>query len=325
MANQYPITQSAAVGQRHNLHEEMPGLTVVIPAYNEASGIGAVVNRLSTVLTAAGLPFEIIVVDDGSEDGTGDIARQAVGVKVYRHPRNRGYGAALKTGIRRAQYDTIVMTDADGTYPCEAVPQLVALFHKGHHDMVVGSRTGARVAVPLLRRPGKWIIGHLAEYVAGMPIPDINSGLRVLRRDSVLQLLQLLPDGFSFTTTITLAMMANGFSVEYSAIDYYPRVGRSKIRPIQDMLNFVQLILRMALYFAPLKIFIPFSLFLFAVALIWGLVSKFVLGEFADVSTVIVVSLGLQVFTVGLLADLIDRRLLYHSDSKRKGGGNGAI
>ena len=308
----------------HNESEEVPGLSVVIPAYNEAHAISAVLDRLCTVLAAAGLRFEIIVVDDGSEDGTGDIARQA-GATVYRHPKNRGYGAALKTGIRRAQHETIVITDADGTYPCESVPELVALFHKGQHDMVVGSRTGAQVAVPWARRPGKWIIGRLAEYVAGESIPDINSGLRVLRRDSALQLLRLLPDGFSFTTTITLAMMANGFSVEYSAIDYHPRVGRSKIRPVQDMLNFLRLISRMALYFAPLKIFIPLSLFLFGVALIWGLVSKFVLGEFADVSTLIVISAGLQVFTVGLLADLIDQRLLNHSSIKRTDDGDGAV
>lgn len=174
--------------------------------------------------------------------------------------------------------------------------------------MVVGARKGEHVAIPLVRRPAKWAINQLANFVAGGAIPDLNSGLRVFRRDAALQLLPLLPDGFSFTTTITLAMLTNNYLVDYIPINYHARIGKSKIRPIRDTLNFVQLVLRIGLYFAPLKLFLPVSGFLLVLAVVWGLVSALLLGRLADASTLIIAMTGIQVAVVGLLADLIDRR-----------------
>ena len=313
------------------------GLSVVIPAYNEAEGIHEVLVQLRQVLASLGLPSEIIVVDDGSQDRTASIVEQLVestpaqesrlqpdkpelqpgeGVAasagqiiLLRHRRNLGYGAALKTGLRRARYELACITDADGTYPCQRIPALVSALIETHSDMVVGARLGKGAAIPLVRRPAKWFIARLAEMIAGEPIPDLNSGLRVFRKAVVRRFFSLLPDGFSFTTTITLGMLVNGYAVEYLPVDYYVRKGRSKIRPLHDTLRFIQLVLQIALYFAPLKIFLPFSLTLLFVGLAWAGFSYFVLGKLADASAAAIIMTAFQVAVTGLLADLINRRL----------------
>lgn len=287
------------------------GVSVIVPAYNEEHGVGPVLEQLHAVLSACGHAYEIVVVDDGSRDATADIVRRRAATEpevLLQHHANRGYGAALKTGIRHARYDTLCITDADGTYPNERIPDLLDHMTGTHSDMVVGARTGDSVHIPLARRPAKWAIGRLASLVAGESIPDLNSGLRVFRRDAAMEFFDLLPDGFSFTTTITLGMLTNGYLVEYVPIDYHARVGSSKIRPIRDTLNFVQLILRIALYFAPLKLFLPLSLLLVALGLVWGLFSYFALGRLADVSTLIILMTAVQVAVIGLLAELINRR-----------------
>ena len=291
-----------------NGYAEIRGISVVVPAFNEESGIGSVLGQLGRVLDDVGLAHEIIVVDDGSTDATAAQA-EAAGVRVLRHAANRGYGAALKTGIRHARYDLICITDADGTYPTERIPELVGRLAANGWDMVVGARTGENVAIPLVRRPAKWALARLAELVAGESIPDLNSGLRVFRRDMALRFFNLLPDGFSFTTTLTLAMLSNGYLLEYVPIDYHPRVGRSKIRPVRDTLNFVNLVLRIALYFAPLKLFLPLSGLLLLLAVSVALFTKFVQGQLADVTTVVIAMTAAQVAVIGLLAELINRRL----------------
>lgn len=175
--------------------------------------------------------------------------------------------------------------------------------------MVVGARTGENVAIPLVRRPAKWAIGRLANYVAGEKIPDLNSGLRVFRREIALRMFGLLPNAFSFTTTITLAMLTNNYLVNYVPIDYFARVGQSKIRPVQDTLNFVQLVWRIALYFAPLKLFLPLSGLLLLLAVGWALFTLLVLDQLADVSTLVIVMTAFQVAVIGMLAELINKRL----------------
>ncbi len=285
------------------------GVTVVIPAYNEQGSLGPVLEELCRLMGEYELLQEIILVDDASHDSTAEIANQYERVIVLRHRTNRGYGAALKTGIRHAQHDLICITDADGTYPHQRIPDLVDLMMQQGWDMVIGARTGERVSIPLLRRPAKWVLGRLASFVAGEPIQDLNSGLRVFRKEAALRLFNILPDRFSFTTTITLAMLTNGYRVDYVPINYYARVGRSKIRPIRDTLNFFQLVLKMALYFAPLKVFLSLSVIMLFLAISWGLYSTFVLGRLADVSTLIIASAGIQAAMIGMLAELINRRL----------------
>jgi glycosyltransferase involved in cell wall biosynthesis len=293
--------------------EDSVGLSVIIPAYNEAAGIAAVLVDISQVLCSLDIPWEIIVVDDGSRDHTGELVSVACAtdpeIRLLHHRRNLGYGAALKTGIRQARYEWVCITDADGTYPADRIPVLLAELREHGCDMVVGARLGKQAAIPLVRRPAKWIIARLAETVAGEAIPDINSGMRVFRKDIVQRFFSLLPDGFSFTTTITLGMLINGYSVEYLPINYYARKGRSKIHPLYDTLRFIRLVLQIALYFAPLKIFLPLSLFLIFLGLGWAGFSYFILGRLADASTAVILMAAIQTAVVGLLADLINRRL----------------
>lgn len=287
-------------------------VAIVVPAYNEEHGLDGVIAQLREIrdhLERTGHDAEIIVVDDGSVDRTADVASRYEDITLLRHRKNRGYGAALKTGIRHADTDLICITDADGTYPNERIPDLVQRVSEGDFDMVVGARTGARVAIPLSRRPAKWVIRQLASFVAGEPIPDLNSGMRVFKRRAALRFFGILPDGFSFTTTITLGMVSNAYLIDYVPIDYHARIGKSKIKPIRDTLNFVQLVMKIALYFRPLKVFVPLSGLLFVAALFWALFSMFVLGRLADVSVLVIVMTAIQVFVVGMLAELINQRL----------------
>ncbi len=272
-------------------------VSVVIPAYNEGAHVAEQVRAVQLVMKETGWPFEIIVIDDGSADGTAKAAAET-GVRVLRFRRNRGYGAALKAGISAARYDWVLITDADGTYPPSAIPKLLAA--APGNEMVVGGRTGQTVKVPLARRPAKSFLRWLASFLAGQEIPDINSGLRLMRKDFVKHYEHLLPQGFSFTTTITLAAACNGHPVEYVPIDYLERRGESKIRP-RHAYDFTLLILRTVVFFNPLKVFLPLG----------GLLALAGLAKFAyDItrdnlseSAVLALLGALIVWAVGLLAD----------------------
>jgi glycosyltransferase involved in cell wall biosynthesis len=286
-------------------HAASSKISVVIPAYDEEGGLAGVVRGLRASMESSGYPFEIIVVDDGSRDRTADAARD-LGVTVVTHARNRGYGAALKSGIRAATGDYVLICDGDGTYPAESIPEL--LRRLDGHDMVVAARIGPSVEIPILRRIAKWILRRLAIYLSESDIPDLNSGLRVFRREAAMAYFPILPSGFSFTTTITLAMLCNEGSVAYVPINYSKRRGRSKIRPLRDTLNFMTLILRAILYFNPLKIFLPVSLAIgamFAASLAYDL---FILRDLTE-KTLIFLFGALQMLAIGVIADLITKRI----------------
>jgi glycosyltransferase involved in cell wall biosynthesis len=241
--------------ERSDSFPERGGVTVVIPAFNEQVSVGESVEELRSMFEIAGIDAEIIVVDDGSKDRTAREAK-AAGARVLQHRSNRGYGASLKTGIMAASNDIIAITDADGTYPAKYLPAM--LDELEHADMVVGSRTGADVNIPLSRKPAKWFLRVMANYVAATKIPDLNSGLRVFRRDVAMQYFAILSDQFSFTTTITLAMLCDNYKVSYMPIDYRKRQGKSKIMP-WDAGSFAVLILRVAMLFRPLRVFLPLA------------------------------------------------------------------
>jgi len=231
----------------------MNAISVVIPAFNEEAGIAAVIAELRRILEEQQISPEVIVIDDGSTDGTARNALSA-GARLLQHRSNRGYGAALKSGIANASNELIVITDADGTYPAEYIPKLLEQLDRA--DMVVGARTGRNVRIPLIRKPAKLVLNWLANYLTNSKIPDLNSGLRAFRRGVVAQYFPILPDQFSWTTTITLAMHCDHYAVDYVPIDYRKREGKSKIVP-WDAGSFLVLILRTAMLFRPIRIFLP--------------------------------------------------------------------
>ncbi len=279
-------------------------ISIVIPAYNVAKSIGATLEGLREWRDRA----EIIVVDDGSTDCTGDVAR-STGLRVIRHMHNKGYGAALKTGIRAAAGDIIVMMDADGEHNADQIVALLDAFDD--NDMVVGAR-GKGSNAPLLRRPGKWILGKVANYLAQTQIPDLNSGLRAFRKDVALRFLHILPNGFSFTTTLTLALFKEGYNTAYVPITTCPRVGTSTVNPVRDGFNTIMLIIRIIALFDPIKVFLPTSLALFLVGLVYWVGSMVFrwharIDPFVHIPTGAMIMLvsSVIVFMFGILADQV--------------------
>lgn len=276
-------------------------VAVVIPAFNERDGVGPTVDRVRATMVATRLNYEIVVVDDGSSDGTAEEAERH-GARVIALAENRGYGAALKAGILDSRSDHVLITDADGTYPADAIPALIA--NMGDADMVVGARAFGDKSVPHVRRPAKLFLGALASYLAGRRIPDLNSGLRIIRRAPLLRFLHILPSGFSFTTTITLALLCTQHRVNYVPIACAPRVGSSKLRP-KEFMAFIMLVLRTVVLFNPLRVFLPLGTALFMIGTVkfafdlyyWNLSETAVM---AWLSAIIV-------WAVGLLADMIAR------------------
>ena len=304
-----------------------PWLTVIVPCYNEERAILGELGRLRDALAGQG-ECEIVVVDDGSTDGTAVQLQQAVAqlgagaaisvgaheamtshpahsLSVVRHRENRGYGAALKTGLRRARGDWILIVDADGSYPLESIPELVKLAAEA--DMVVGARIAAEVVYPHSRRIAKWFLRLALRWFVGKPVEDMNSGLRLFRKDVALRYWRFFPDGFSFTTTLTLISLVNGYTVRYFPIQYHARVGKSKIRPVADTLRFLQLIVRTGFYFEPLRVFMPVIAVL-GVATVGAFAFDVLVKDNLTDKTVILSLFLLNITLLALLADMIDKR-----------------
>lgn len=289
----------------HSSKSIYPAFSIVLPVYNEEKGVASTLEHLQENLKFSGCQYEIITVNDGSTDCTSEILKSRSDIRVIEHRRNRGYGAALKTGIRNAKYPIIVITDGDGTYPNERIPQLVALTEQA--DMVVGARIGANVNYSNLRKIPKWFLIRFAEWITNTHIPDLNSGLRVFHKSVVERFLNILPNTFSFTTTITVAMLTNGYIVHYEPIDFHHRKGKSKIKPIRDTLRFVQLILRTGLYFAPLRVFLPIAGLFFGCFLFTFIQDIFVREDLTE-RTLILLIAATQTGMFALLADMLDKR-----------------
>lgn len=284
-----------------NLPSPVVDLAIILPAYNEIEGIERTLARVREVLASLACTGEILVVDDGSTDGTGERATQC-GARVVTHTLNRGYGAALKTGILATSARAILIMDADLSYRSEAIPLLYSKLVSV--DMVVGARVLSSSGVPVIRRPAKWVLNRFASFLVGHHVPDLNSGQRVMKRDVLLRYLHLMPNGFSFTSTITLAMLANGHSVLYEPIGYDPRAGRSKIRAAH-FFGFLLLVIRSTVLFNPLKVFLPLGAILFVVG-IAKLVQDLYLENLSETAVMAFLS-ALVVWAVGLLADMISR------------------
>jgi polyisoprenyl-phosphate glycosyltransferase len=289
-------------------------ISVIIPAYNEESSIGGTVDACVRALAQLGGEYEIIVVDDGSSDNTAGAA-VAAGARIIRHPHNLGYGRSLKDGILAATYDTIVIADADGTYPVDRIPDLFRAHLSGFH-MVVGARQGKHYDESFGKKMLRLLLKTLVEFTAGRKIPDINSGLRIFSRQDIVPYFQYLCDTFSFTTSLTLAYMMNGMFVTYIPIDYQQRVGITKVRLFRDSLRTLQFIVEAILYYNPIKIFLAFcvgllglALICFADAVVFGHHSAFLLGTGS-------VMLGVLMFGIGLVSIQL-KQLLHLQDSER--------
>ena len=283
----------------------IPAFSLVLPVYNEEKAIVSTLDSLKEILQPSAVEWEIIVVNDGSRDNTASILRSYPEIKVIEHGVNRGYGAALKTGIRHANHSLVAITDGDGTYPNERIVELVSLAQNA--DMVVGARIGANVRYSQLRKIPKYFLVHFAQWLRRQTIPDLNSGMRVFRKAIVEQFLHILPDSFSFTTTITIAMLTNNYIVHYEPIDYYHRVGKSKIKPIRDTLRFVQLILRTGVYFAPLRVFLPVAGVFWTGFLISLYQDVFIRQDLTEATLILFVA-ATQISMFALLADMLDKR-----------------
>lgn len=295
-----------------------PGVTVILPSFNEEAAVGDQIRAVRAVLTRHRIEHEIIVVDDGSADATSPRALDA-GARVLCHPENRGYGSAIKAGIEAAHHGTIVIIDADGTYPSDQIPVLLDLLEEA--DMAVGARTLRNVHIPWARRPAKWILGWLANRIAGRRIPDLNSGLRAFRSECVRQYFSILSNRFSFTTTVTLALLADDYRVVYHPIEYYRRLGKSKITP-RHFMDFMILVLRMAMLFQPLKVFVPvgttflgvgFLKFAFDIVALFRrapvLEPSLMFQPVLSTSAILLLLLGVQMLLIGMVADGVLRRI----------------
>jgi glycosyltransferase involved in cell wall biosynthesis len=287
--------------------ETKNSVSIIVPCYNEENAVRETAEELVRTMTESGWDFEILMINDGSSDKTGEILDALEPqIRVLHNDPNLGYGGTLKRGFRDASHEIILITDADGTYPNKDIPSLLEHIHQ--YDMVVGARTGANVKIPLVRRPAKWFITKLASYLAEYPIPDLNSGLRIMKKPILERFGGILPEGFSLTTTITLAMLTTGYLVKFVPINYFHRVGQSSIRPVRDTLKFIQLIVRTVMYFRPLKVFAPASL-AFLVAAIGILTYSLLFSDnVMDIAVMTMFICSVQSMGIGLLADLIDKR-----------------
>jgi glycosyltransferase involved in cell wall biosynthesis len=271
-------------------------VSIVIPAYNEAASIGGLV----AVLVGTAPWHEVIVVDDGSKDETAARAREA-GAAVVRHPYNKGNGAAVKSGIRRAAGEYILIIDADGQHPPEDALRIIAAL--GDYDLVIGARSGETQATQA-RRTGNAALNRLASYLTGRDIPDLTSGFRGARRACLLEFLHLLPNGFSTPTTTTLAFIKAGYNVGFEPIHARQRAGNSHIRLARDGTKFLMIILKIVTLYSPLRIFLPISLASFALGAAYGIWTIATQRHVTN-SSVLLIMLAVIVFLVGLVSEQI--------------------
>lgn len=282
-------------------------VTVVLPAFNEVGHVRDEVDRISAALKDTEYTFEILVVDDGSTDGTSEAVEGLPFVRVLRFPINRGSGTARRIGTAQAHGRYVAWTDADMTYPNQRIPELIDILATGRAHQVVGARMSEEGTYKALRVPAKWAIRRLAEFLTRSQIPDLNSGLRAFAKEDARPFLGLLPSGFSCVTTITLAFLANGLVVEYLPIEYHERSGRSHFHPIKDAYRYILQVLRMIMYFNPLKVLMPPALWLVTIGLVKGVWDMIQHPFYFPANTVMIFLSGMLIGSVALLADLIVR------------------
>lgn len=286
---------------------EEQAISLVIPAFNEEKTIAAVVQDIYQYITAKQLKAEIIVVNDGSKDGTREVLRGIPFITFLEHKINRGYGASLKTGIAKAKYPWILTIDADGSHPASQIEHLLPYMQE--YDLIVGARDGKLGYDTFFRRLGRTIITAFAEYICETPIADINSGFRLFRKDLAQKFWHLYPEGFSFSTTITVGAHVRKHPVKYIFTEVLKRKGgTSTIKPVKDFIGFMNIVTRLAIYFKPMSIFIPLALSLIALGFIVVGVNYVLYGGILKTAFAVLVMTGIQMATFGLIAEMIVKR-----------------
>ncbi len=286
--------------------ENKVDVSILIPAYNEEEAIGPVIAEVKEAMKKSPQDYEILVVDDASTDGTAERAK-GEGVRVLRRPVRGGSGASRRTGIETARGEIVVMLDGDGSYDPRDIPEL--LKHFPDYDQVNGARTSEEGTLKLLRAPAKWFIRKLACYLTKTEIPDLNTGLKAFKREIMKKYLWVLPDGFSCVTTMTLAFLSNGHAVKYVPTHYRKRIGKSKFHPIRDTASYFNTVLRMVMYFNPLRVFMPASGILLLFAIIKSIASFSTTSTLQESDVILFVG-ALMLAALGLIADLI---VAYHN------------
>jgi glycosyltransferase involved in cell wall biosynthesis len=278
-------------------------VSIVLPVFNEKGHLDEEIERIRRTMEASRYSYEIIVVDDGSTDGSGDRLRDLEGIRLLQFATNRGSGSARKYGTQAASGRIVVWTDVDMTYPNDAIPELVDQI--AGVDQVVGARTSEAGTVRLLRRPAKWLIRRLASYLTGVRIPDLNSGFRAFRRDVALPYLHLLPRGFSCVTTLTMSFLSNGYSIKYVPIEYSARAGESKFHWWRDTKRYLLQVVRLTLMWEPMRVFGPPAAVLGLVGvakLVYDLIDK----DFrVATNTVVILGVAFALGLIGMIADLM--------------------
>jgi polyisoprenyl-phosphate glycosyltransferase len=280
-------------------------VSIVLPVYNEKGHLRQEIDRIRAAMDASEFSYEIIVIDDGSNDGSGADLREVEGIRLIQFLTNRGSGSARKYGTRAARGGIVVWTDVDMSYPNDLIPELVREMEG--YDQVVGARTTEEGTHKAFRVPAKALIRRLASYLVQTPIPDLNSGMRAFRRDVALQYVSQLPPGFSCVTTITMTFLAHGYTVKYWPIEYSERAGTSKFHWASDTRRYLLQVIRMTLSFDPFRVFLPLGFFLLAVGtgkLVYDIAEK---DWAVAINTLLIFLAAFQVFVVGMLADLIGR------------------
>ena len=303
MTDEFTVTSQDPEQSAIEAGNDPVDVSIILPVHNEAGHLREEIDRIRAAMDQSDYTYEIIAVDDGSTDGSGEILEQTPRIKSLHFTQNRGSGSVRKYGTMVARGRVVVWTDVDMTYPNDRIPQLVADLEGV--DQVVGARTSEQGTVKFLRRPAKWFVRKLASYLTGVKIPDLNSGFRAFRREVGLQFLYLLPAGFSCVTTLTMTFLSNGYSVKYVPIEYAPRAGDSKFHWWRDTRLYLLQVVRLVLLYSPLKVFMPPTLTLFLVGfgkLVFDLFDKdFRVGT----NTLVVLGLAVSLGILGLIADLL--------------------
>jgi glycosyltransferase involved in cell wall biosynthesis len=287
-----------------------PYVTVVLPCYNEEAHVRQEIERISKAMDASGYTYELLAVDDASTDGTLAVLQQAEldfpSLRVLPFRRNGGSGTVRRVGSQVARGEIVVWTDADMSYPNERIPEFVRMLDEDSTvDQVVGARTTEEGTYKFLRVPAKWMIRKIAEWLTNQKIPDLNSGLRAFRKDVAAPYLRLLPPGFSCVTTITVAFLSNQHDVLYTPIDYAKRAGTSKFKFVRDAYRYILQVLRMVMYFNPLKALMPLALTLVGIGVVKGIYDIATHPVRLATNTILVFLTGLIIGSLALLADLI--------------------